>query len=119
MLNNDFKFSKFLNDISIFARQKSGENASLILLKKLYWIKKGERGKVIDAEISLKRYTRRYVTGRLMVMFDFIFLLIKTSFKPNVDELDKLKSKLGKFPVLDITVEVVPFEVIVERFFIE
>lgn len=112
-----FKFSKFLNDLSIFTKQKSNENAGLILLKVLSWIKKDETGKVIDAEISLKRYTRRYVTGRMMIMFDLIFLLIKRSFAPMESEVAEIAAKLGDFSPLEINVEVVPFGVLVERFF--
>jgi len=118
MIDDNFKFSKFLNDIIIFARQKSEDNAGLILLKFLYWFKKGNTNKVIDNEISLKRYAKRYVTGRMLVMYQFIFLFIKHSFKPPISELERLKSELNTFPPLDINIEIVPFEVIVERFFV-
>lgn len=108
MIDSNFKFSKFLNDLSILNKQKSGVNASLVLLKIFYWLKHEDFGKIIDYKDALKVYARRYLSGRMLEMYKIVLKLIGSSFTAKFEPLES--------EPLGVDVEVVPFNDLLRKF---
>ncbi len=56
-----FRASKFLNEVPTYARDKRGNNISILILQVLFLLQKQDYNKIIDRVESLRTYTHRYL----------------------------------------------------------
>lgn len=71
-----YKLNKLLNQISIYAKDKTGQNAGLKILEMCFYIVRKSEDKLIDRIESIRQYAYKYLRNdehlRLKIFFRFI-----------------------------------------------
>ncbi len=115
-----FKLYRFLNEVPIFSKDKSGYNVSILIVQILLLLEKGEFGGIIDRAEALKVYRSRYLkkpeqyrsnnfVKMLLIMEQKGFRYEKTmQFAQSY--LEKLKVRQMKYQGTVSSLEVIPYE---------
>lgn len=119
-LYKKFRINKFLNEVPIHSKDKSGLNIPILIIQLLFLLQQKKYGKVIDKVESLNAYCYRYLkkddTFRSNCFIKLLLLLPKCNFNRVAVERKskKLFSKLQSVP-LEMTkqsayVEIIPYD---------
>ncbi|MCB0611985.1 MAG: hypothetical protein KDC75_01715 [Phaeodactylibacter sp.] len=57
----NFRASRFLNEVPIYAKDKRGNNIAILILQVLFLLQQNQYGKIIDRVESLRTYMHRYL----------------------------------------------------------
>ncbi len=119
-----FNLYKFLNEVPIFNRDKSGFYVPILIVHILFLLDKGEFLKIMDRAETVRQYSSRYLRKSentrtitflkmLKIMIDQDFGLEGTRAK-TAKHYDRLQHKAGEQkPVLEVT-EVIPYDTLWE-----
>jgi hypothetical protein len=119
-----FKMGKFLNEIPIFSKDKSGANIIVMVIQYLFLLLDRKYAQVIDRAAVMSQYCYRYLSGRHTTRsFHFFKMLIQVP--AGKFELDLVRKKAEKHleqlsaTPLDISnqafeIEVIPYEILWE-----
>lgn len=92
-----FSLSRFLNEISIYTKDKSGLNIAIIIFQICYLLAKGERDKIIDREEAIEKYCRRHLNEEhALRSFYFIRALLAIITANSLDEYKIHKAQMLK-----------------------
>jgi hypothetical protein len=109
--NQPFRISKLMNEVHLFEKEKSQDNASLRLLEAFFLIRNKQFNKLISKQDALKLYASRYTDGRIKLVFQILDQLINKSFMPPNDrEINKTIKQIQQLPYEDINIEVIRYE---------
>lgn len=114
--------NKFVNEVPVFSKDKTGFNLSIIVAQILLLVKLGDFDKVMDKYESLKSYSQRNVKAdqnpRSFYFIKMLLTMIRNDFDFEKTEnaaskyFDKLvESTIGKHGKLE-TLEVIPYDVL-------
>lgn len=117
-----FNLFKFLNEVPIFSKDKSGYNAAILIIQILMHLQRGEIDKIIDKTEALRVYSQRYLKNpeyfRAYTFIKMLLLSEKRSFdyiktaKVSAPYLKQLRSKTHK----NISEwEILPYEYLWEK----
>lgn len=116
----NFRIAKFLNNVPVFSKDKTGINISILIIHCLLLIAQGKKSKVIDRTEALQTYTYKYLKNDDSLRSNcFIKMLIKmvaANFhkKRTIHKTEKLFDKLKATPTFEKGqsnyVEIVPYE---------
>ncbi len=119
-----FKVFKFINETPNFAKDKSGNNAAIQIIKFLLLFQRENFNKIFDTTQALKIYSYRYLrnarTMRTYAMIRTLCAIADTSFDKAIARekcqpyYERLKANPLNF-LEQRTVEIVPFELLVEE----
>ncbi len=122
--NRKFRVSKFLNEVPSFAKDKRGNNITVIILQILFLLQQKKYGAIIDKMESLQAYTHRYLreddTFRSNCFIKMLLCLPAASFhkKAVLRKADKYWKKLQSKPIekanQSAELEIVPYEMLWE-----
>ena len=123
--NPDFRLAKFLNEVPIYSKDKSGYNVSILILQLIFLLERGDFSGIIDRMDALKIYRSRYLRSAgdfrsntfikmLLVMEkkDFEFEKTKRIAKKYLLSMQKVGEQKGG-GLSDL--EVIPYEDLWER----
>ncbi len=122
--NERFYLGKFLNEMPIYSKDKSGNNVNILIIQILVYMQRKQLGKIIDRIDSLKEYVRVYMrnpeTMRAKTFIDMIIKMEKSYFVKTavIHKTEKLRGKLSQIPIKlrqNLSIEIVPFEVLWEE----
>ena len=112
-----FRIHKLLNELVVYSQDKKGNNISIQFLQVLFYLVRGEYGKVIDRLETLKIYARRYLgkgTPRSKYFLELILLFADCNFEVELfqEKSKALRTKLSNTPMStqDGNIETVPYE---------
>lgn len=116
-----FKLSKFMNEVSMFSKDKAGMNLPILIVQHLFDVVSGRWAQIIDRAEALAKYRTRYVSGPELVRTNCFLRMLeqlpKCSFK--LEEVQKrtapLFSALLEMPSpspQNLEIEVVPYELL-------
>lgn len=117
-----FNIPRFINEVSIFSKDKAGYNFSIIIAQILLSLKIGDREQIVNKAEALKLYTSRYIrkekNPRSYYFMKMILVMIKYDFDPVKTEqiaqkffVKLQKSTLGEQNELE-TLEVIPYDLL-------
>ncbi len=119
-----FNLGKFLNDTPVHAKDKAGQNISILIIQILTWMQRDQFGKVIDRIESLREYARNYTlnpeTKRANIFINMIIKMEKAQFHRSATELKtkSLYQKLKAIPLKfgqNLAIEIIPYPVLWEE----
>ena len=115
-----FKLGKFINEILIFSKDKSGINAAVLIIQILILIAEKRYAETIDRFESTQQYCYRYLkssyTKRSYIFLKMLLKVIQLGFQKDLIEEKtlKLKTELENLPIevsnQAMEVEIIPFE---------
>jgi hypothetical protein len=77
---HQFKLGKFINETPIYARDKSGMNVAILIIKTLFLILEKKQARLVDEAESIEQYCYRYVRSpQTKRSFHFIKMLLLVS----------------------------------------
>lgn len=119
-----FKFQKMLNEIQVYAKDKSGMNVTVQIAQFLFALFEGDYGQCIDREEALAKYRSRYVTlergARSHYFIRLLECVSRQSFEPVAvrEKGTKIMDQLSAVPLeaanQNYEVEVIPYETLWE-----
>lgn len=123
-LAGKFKISKFLNEIQLFAKDKSGMNIPILIIQFMFELAEGKWSELIDGMESLAKYRSRYVDS-LQSVRSYTFLRMLEQIPKASFRLKDLEQRIsGIMPALLATplevanqnheIEIIPYEVLWE-----
>ncbi len=117
-----FRLSKFLNDVPIYRKDKTGANVTIIVLQILFLLGEKRYDLIIDRIESLKTYTQRYLrnddTFRSNCFIRMLIVMAENSFNKNatIRKAEKYWDKLREKPVNIVEqsaeIELIPYEML-------
>lgn len=115
-----FKYSKFVNEIGIFDKDKIGMNIALVLLPVWFGLAKGEEGDANKSLDALEKYRQRYLDNdlnrRSAIMVRLLSALIKRPFDKDRNdrkierELASLRENPPETSLQMFYLEILPYE---------
>ena len=115
-----FRLAKFINEVPIFSKDKSGMNIAIIIIKYLYLLLEKKYSKIIDDVESIDQYCYRHLRGpgtRKSFVFIKLLLLIPNCNFDKDQIIIKAQSylwelRISKTVVVDQMheIEIVPYE---------
>lgn len=57
--NKRFRLGKFINEVPVYSKDKSGHNTNILILQFLFRLKEGKRNKLIDSTNVLNKYVQK------------------------------------------------------------
>lgn len=118
----NFRFNKFINEMEIYSKDKSGMNTSIIVIQLLVNLLDANYDKLIDAVESIEKYCYRYLKDesaqRSFLFMKMLLSIPKSGFNKSValDKADNFYHKLKKIPPClanqTFKVEIMPYEVL-------
>jgi hypothetical protein len=116
----DFKLSKFINDTPIYAKDKSGMNIAIMVVRTIYLLAEKRYQQVLDNVEGMDRYCSRHLRGEnLSRSYNFLKMLLQIPlghFDPQLIEVKAARyySNLIEFPIQlsdqSYEIEVIPYE---------
>ena len=116
----NFKLGKFLNEVELFSKDKSGFNVQILIVQILFLFRRGKIDEAIDKVAALTQYNHKYLrkdhTLRSNCFIKMLVVLITNQFhkEATVRKTQKYVKLLKENPIekakQSIGVEVVPFE---------
>lgn len=123
-LEGSFKFQKMLNDIQVYAKDKSGMNVTIQIAQFLLALFAGDYGQCIDREEALAKYRSRYVTldrgARSHYFIRLLECVSKQQFDPAAAEqkgaalFEQMRAVPLEAANQNYEVEVIPYETLWE-----
>lgn len=120
-----YKLNKLLNQISIYSKDKSGQNAALRILEMCFYIVRKEEDKLIDRVESVQQYAYKYLRKDENLRFRIFIRMLIQCYKRNYNikaikrHTNDLKLKLIQNPQLFIDSvaesEIIPLELLWEK----
>ena len=116
-----FNLGKFLNDVPVHSKDKSGQNINILIIQMLTWMQREQFGKVIDRVESISVYARTYTktpeTTRANIFINMIVKMEAAQFHRSATELKTkgLYRKLRETPVKfgqNLSIEIIPYPVL-------
>ncbi len=113
-----FRLNKFLNEVPVYSKDKTGANVSIIVVQILLMLSRGERGAVIDRMDALTSYAYKYLkkdnTYRSQCFIKILLQLEKSyfnriAFRRKTEKYFKLL-KNAPHALTDLEVELIPYE---------
>ncbi len=121
-----FYLGKFLNEMPMYSKDKSGNNINILIIQILVNMERNQLGRIIDRIDSLKAYVHLYMrnpeTRRAKTFIDMVIKMEQASFILTAVETktQELKDKLLKTPMKlgqNLSIEIIPFEILWEEMF--
>lgn len=119
-----FKFQKMLNEIQVYAKDKSGMNVSVQIAQFLIALFEGNYGQCIDREEALAKYRNRYVTLEMAARSHYFIRVLECVSKQSFEAVTarkkgaKIMEQLSAIPLeaanQNYEVEVIPYETLWE-----
>ena len=119
-----FKFQKMLNEIQVYAKDKSGMNVTVQIAQFLFALFEGDYGQCIDREEALAKYRTRYVTLERGARSHYFIRMLECVSKQGFDAAAAREKGAGILQQLhavpleaanqNYEVEVIPYEVLWE-----
>ncbi len=119
-----FKLGKFINETPIFAKDKSGMNIAIIVIKWLYLLSERKYSQLLDEVESTEQYGYRYLNGKNTVRsYNFVKMLLQIpmgQFDRAVIEkrTERYRKKLEETPLQIANqtheIEIIPYEILWE-----
>jgi len=116
----EFRISKFMNEISLFTKDKRGTNISILVVELIHFLIKKQYDKVADKLDALNLYTFRYLkndhTLRSNCFIKMLLKLPEAEYHPlrTMRYVKKYEQKLKENPfelsLKNIDVEIIPYE---------
>ena len=117
-----FNVYKFLNEVPIFNRDKSGFYVPILIVHILFQLEQGDFLSILDRAETLRQYSSRYLRkagyARTNTFLKMLKIMIDQDFDPELTRaktakhLERLADRSADFdPVLEVT-EVIPYEVL-------
>lgn len=108
--NSRFQLYKFLNEVPLFSKDKSGHNVNILILQILYYLGK-DHSRIIDKIDAIEVYRLRYLYGRSSIFLKMLWKMIHYKFNPIAitNRTSQDVKKLNAVP-LNIDSEVIPYE---------
>ncbi len=120
--SKNFKLSRFINELPIFSKDKSGFNASVLIIQTLILIAEKRYEDTISRFDSTKQYCYRYLkseyTRRSYLFVKMLLKVQQIGFdKPQIEQkTKKLLKELKSIPIevsqQAIEIEIIPFELL-------
>jgi hypothetical protein len=119
-INRKFKLAKFINETTIFSKDKSGINIAIMVVKLLLMLQEHRYSQILDEVEALEQYCYRYLRGeneQRSRLFLKMFIAIPLSgFDPKVIEkrTERYLQTLSNIPLQlanqAYEIEVIPYE---------
>ena len=119
-IKNKFKLAKFINDFSIFNKDRSGMNIAIIIIKWLTLLQERQYGKLLDEVEGTDQYCYRHLRGdNTKRSYFFLKMLLqipmaqfdRKEVEPKAERfLEKLKSHPLQLANQTYEIEIVPYE---------
>lgn len=119
-VNFKFRLSKFLNDVPLYSKDKSGLNMSIIIIQLLYLLAQKKYSQIGDKLSSLNQYCHRYLrntdTLRNNIFIKMLLVLPELQYNPIRIQrhVKKLHHRLIHTPIQlseqSLEVELIPYE---------
>jgi hypothetical protein len=119
-----FRVGKFLNEVPIFSKDKSGMNIPIIIIQLLFMLLHGKTDELIDREESIRRYCNRHLreedTHRSDIFIKMLLLFPSCSFDKNLilEKAAPMLEELAALPLESASqsfeIEIVPYEALWE-----
>ena len=116
----NFRLNKFLNQVPLYQKDKSGRNVTILLVQLLFFLARHNYGRYIDRMDALTQYRRRYLkennTFRSNCIIRMMVKVGKYGFHPKrvtsytKKDLWKLKSRQAEISGRSSEVEIIPYE---------
>ena len=116
-----FYLGKFMNELPIYSKDKSGNNINILIAQILINMQRGRYIPIIDKIDSLRSYTNKYVrnpeTKRANIFIHLILKMEAASFirtaterktKNLLERLNALSLKMGQ----NLAIEIIPYEIL-------
>ena len=123
-IDSSFKLGKFLNEVMIFSKDKSGLNAAILIAQILILISEGRHEETIDRMETTQQYCYRYLkteyTQRTYLFLKMLLKIPHLGFEREVivQKTQKIKEQLQKVPLevanQAVEIEIIPFETLWE-----
>lgn len=119
-----FHLGKFLNDIPMYSKDKTGQNINLFIIQIIIRIQRQQFGQIIDRIDSLRSYVRTYTknpeTVRANIFLNMILRMEAASFHRAATErkTEKLLERLKNTPIRlgqNLAIEIIPYEMLWEE----
>jgi hypothetical protein len=115
-----FRINKFVNEVVIYKKDKSGANIAVLILQILFLLNEQKYNGIIDRTEALKSYQQRYLrndeTFRSQCFIRMLILMSECSFnkKATQRKTEKLWTKLQSKPIniaeQSADIEPIPYE---------
>ncbi len=115
-----FRINKFVNEVVIYKKDKSGANIAVLILQILFLLNEQKYNGIIDRTEALKSYQQRYLrndeTFRSQCFIRMLILMSECSFnkKATLRKTEKLWTKLQSKPIniaeQSADIEPIPYE---------
>lgn len=115
-----FRVGKFLNEVPVFSKDKSGMNIPIIIIQLLFMLLHGKSDEIIDREESIRRYCNRHLreedTRRSDIFIKMLLLFPTCSFdKACIQEkAAPMLKELAALPLESASqsfeIEIIPYE---------
>lgn len=117
---NNFRLNKFLNQVPLYQKDKTGRNVTILLVQLLFFLARHNYGRYIDRMDALTQYRQRYLkennTFRSNCIIRMMVKVGKYGFHPKrvksytSKDLWKLKSRQAELSSRSSEVEIIPYE---------
>ena len=115
-----FNLYKYLNDISVFQKDKKGYNFVFLMSKFLLLLNTDHLDELLNLQDSFKLYINRYIKAevypRHYIFGKFILKYYKRNFFPAKEEVDYFINELEKHSTLEET-EIIPYDVLIKMIY--
>jgi hypothetical protein len=122
-----FRLGRFLNETEIFSKDKSGMNVAIIIFQIIYFMVKGQYGKVVDKSEGIQKYCTRYLKEEHTARsYHFIrgLLAIAAAGDYGSEKREKAESYKDQFTSLQdketgqtFQIEIIPYETLWDTIF--
>ena len=118
---NNFKLYKFLNEVPIFTRDKSGYNVAILSLQILYLLEKGDFDGIIDKAESIRMYTQRHLKKEDSIRSYYFMKMLRKMEQLSFDYQKTLAATAGLYSKLQSNKgnvyewEIIPYEKLWEK----
>jgi hypothetical protein len=120
-LKSRFRMSKFLNEVQLYAKDKSGMNIPILIAELLYDLQTKKWSKLIDRAESLGKYRVRYINPEVQLRSHCFFKLLELTPKAAfqweklVVQAESIVQSIGKkadgmLAANNIEIEIIPYE---------
>jgi hypothetical protein len=115
--NKQIRLYKYLNEITIFNKDKKGYNYTILISKFLLLFNTGHINEMINFEDSFRLYFYKYIKAaeypRHHLFGKFILKFYRRNFRMEKDEMDYYLTELGKHDILEET-EIITYDELIK-----
>ena len=108
-IKKKYRIGKFINEVPIFSKDKTGANTAIIIVQMLHHLKEGNTSIYIERCDALKRYTSRYLSGKKKVLAKMLLEVAKGHF--NITTIEhRTREMLNELAGKERELEIMPPE---------